>query len=608
MVIKMEYNYSFPVSSAVFNTVDNLLFIEDSLSFRVKLLYDDQNNLNLEIRDEKRLKKILFNEIMVRYNSRIDKYDLTYYHIPHDFLNNFQIQKFSFSDKDSCHGGVFQVFPRTFFCENCGHLNMISTDVDWEKFNVLNCPKCGDKYRQSTVVRYCETCGKLETLYFKCEHGSKNWKLIMGEKDQPSTWKAQCTKCGNEPIDINPYNCNHEDYGHFKISNKKPNPYKILTVMENTVFSSETMTIVDAPRSQIESSGDLAYILLGFYLEYFKDLEKNIGSELNIDDIEELLSYIDSDSKFIDQNKMEIAKKVENIVNVLKLEYDNKNIENIIEYFIIKGLFNENDDNKILNYQDFLNDLEDLNLQNELLNRYESLKNDFFIENIAYIPDIQLINSAIGFIRGPNKFYEEDFVPHFEPFFIDKERKSLKAISYPFETEGILFELDKIKVVEWLMANERIKYHESIDQVLANEILFDLNEDGDAYEDVKTLIHTLSHILINRSSLFTGLDSGTCGEIIFTNSASFLIYSNSNVNIGGFLFVFENSLNEWFNDVKLDSNDCVFDPTCLHEDGACFSCLYLPEHVCRYFNSDLDRDVLLGKIRYKGFWGSHDRN
>ena len=50
-------------------------------------------------------------------------------------------------------------------------------------------------------------------------------------------------------------------------------------------------------------------------------------------------------------------------------------------------------------------------------------------------------------------------------------------------------------------------------------------------------------------------------------------------------------------------NDCVFDPTCIDEKGACFSCVYLPEFVCSHFNDFLDRDVFLGENRFKkGFW------
>ena len=49
--------------------------------------------------------------------------------------------------------------------------------------------------------------------------------------------------------------------------------------------------------------------------------------------------------------------------------------------------------------------------------------------------------------------------------------------------------------------------------------------------------------------------------------------------------------------------ECTLDPNCLKEKGACFACLYVPEFVCGYFNKFLDRDVLIGKERYrKGFW------
>ena len=140
--------------------------------------------------------------------------------------------------------------------------------------------------------------------------------------------------------------------------------------------------------------------------------------------------------------------------------------------------------------------------------------------------------------------------------------------------------------------------------ISAEEFLFELDETSEEYENLKTLIHTFAHILINRSSLYTGLNSDSCGELLFPKAGSFLIYSTSNINIGGFSFVFENSLFEWFNNVKLEVNDCVFDPTCIDEKGACFSCVYLPEFVCSHFNDFLDRDVFLGENRFKkGYWG-----
>jgi len=598
----MEDKYTFPVYSALFNSVEQLVFIRDNLSFRVKRLFSDTNHLNLEIRDEKRLKSILFQEIMKRFNTRVSKYNLSYNKISYDvYYKNFNIERFSFSDSLSYSGGVFQIYPRTFYCVNCAHLKMISDNEEWNKFDPSKCPICGERYRQSSVVRYCETCGKVEPLHFYCEeHGLDHWKMIMTEMDQPATWKAQCTKCNSEPIDINPYPCLHEDYGR-KISNENPSSYKILTVMENTVYSSETITIVDAPKTKLASSGNTAYILLGLHLNKFDHILDEAGVSPTLDEINELISLLENTPKFIDPKILQHAKDIDKIINEIQNEYDYLEIEKTIEYLIIKGLYDKSHNNQILKYSDYLNTLES-NDQKKLINKFDLLKKEYFIQNISYIPDIQLINSAIGVVKGPNKFYEENFVPHFEPFF-DYKKQSFKAFSYPFETEGILFELDKLKVVEWLISNNRIDHDDDLNENDANNIIFNLKNNSNAYKAVETLIHTLSHILINRSSLFTGLESDSCGELLFTNNASFLIYSSSNINIGGLLFVFENSLTEWFNDVKLDSKDCVFDPTCLHDTGACFSCLYLPEYVCTLFNENLDRDVLMGKKRYrKGFW------
>ena len=131
----------------------------------------------------------------------------------------------------------------------------------------------------------------------------------------------------------------------------------------------------------------------------------------------------------------------------------------------------------------------------------------------------------------------------------------------------------------------------------------DIKEGTPAYNALKTLVHTLSHSLIKRSSLHTGLDTDSCGELVFVNFPAVLIYSTSPINIGGFEFVFENALFNWFEGIEMEIKECSYDPTCLHERGACFSCMYLPEYVCSEFNQFLDRDAFIGSIRYsKSYW------
>ena len=69
------------------------------------------------------------------------------------------------------------------------------------------------------------------------------------------------------------------------------------------------------------------------------------------------------------------------------------------------------------------------------------------------------------------------------------------------------------------------------------------------------------------------------------------------------MIIFEHEIINWFENIRFDIKECTLDPRCLDERGACFSCMYIPEFVCYNFNQLLDRDVFLGKHRFKkGFW------
>lgn len=295
----------------------------------------------------------------------------------------------------------------------------------------------------------------------------------------------------------------------------------------------------------------------------------------------------------INPEVFEEGEKIKKDVDNLKEEYDFSYSE-LNDYFILKKRFSEDEENQNINFYDIVKDNE------KSLKEYVKFKREIGIEEITYIPDIHIISSSIGVIKGINRS-DENIVPHFEPHWkSQKDKDTFRAFSFPFETEGIMFDLDKEKLVKWIFDNSNKEWDKNIS---AEEFLFELDECSQEYKNLKTLIHTFSHILINRSSLYTGLNSDSCGELLFPKAGAFLIYSTSNINIGGFSFVFENSLFEWFNNVKLEVNDCVFDPTCIDEHGACFSCVYLPEFVCSHFNDFLDRDVFLGENRFKkGYW------
>ena len=598
-----DFKVPFAAYSALFRAVNNSMFINDKLSNKIVWLNKDKNESNLEIYNEKRLKSILFNEIKYLYNDRINNYSLSLARLGENDINNLFIEKFFLANKDDyLISGLYEVFPKTFRCEECNDFRIFSNDEEWAKFDVNKCrvPGCDGSYTQVPFIGFCETCGEISSIFHNCdEHGHDHLKLIRKDINAPGTWEITCTECGKK-MDMMNF-CNHRKN---TLSDKDITKLKPINVNQGGIFRSVVKTTIDIP--DYEESQDIDLILLGAHLHkwdsYFED-EDDLSDEEIIGDIIYYLNELERYPTEKDRKKairrginpeiFEKAEMIEKEILTLKEQY-NFSYSEVNDYFILKESFSEDENNKNINFYDIVKNDE------ELLKKYAKLKKDIGIEDITYIPDIHMISSSIGVVKGINRS-DDDATPHFEPHWVSyKEKDKFNAWSFPFETEGIMFDLDKEKLVDWIFDNSDNIRDPNIS---AEEYLFDLDEESDEYKNLKTLIHTFSHILINRSSLYTGLNSDSCGELLFPKAGAFLIYSTSNVNIGGFSFVFENLLFEWFNNVKLEVTDCVFDPTCIDEHGACFSCVYLPEFVCSHFNDFLDRDVFLGENRFKkGYW------
>ena len=598
-----EYNIPFAAYSALFRAVNNSMFINDKLSNRIVWLNNDKNGSGPIINNEKRLKSILFNEIKLLYNDRINFYNLNLTRLSDSDINNFLIEQFYLvNDKNYSSSGLYKIFPRTFRCEKCNDFRIFSDDNEWETFDVNKCrvPGCDGSYTQVPFVGFCETCGEITSIFHNCDdHGHDYLKLVRKDINAPGTWKIRCAKC-NKEMDMMNF-CNHRNN---TLSDKQITKLKPINVNQGGIFRSIVLTTIDIPDFENQSK-DIDLILLGAHLHiwdrYFDD--EDLTDEEIIEDIIYYLSkleeYPDKKSRKrasrrgLSPEVFATAEKIENDIINLKNSYG-FNYSELNDYFILKERFSTDEETKNINYFDIIKHDE------KLLTQFSEFKEELGIEEVTYIPDIHMISSSIGVVKGISNS-EENTASHFEPHWKSyRDKDKFQSFSFPFETEGIMFDLDKEKLMDWIVSNSEKTFDENIS---AEEFLFELEEDSEEYENLKTLIHTYAHVLINRSSLYTGLQSGSCGELLFPKSGSFLIYSTSNINIGGFSFVFENSLLEWFNNVKLEINDCVFDPTCIDEKGACFSCVYLPEYVCSHFNEFLDRDVFLGEKRFKkGYW------
>lgn len=593
--------FLFPAYGALYHAIKGLIFMRGDFAHRVAALIVDENDRNLKIKNIGRLRSKLFSQIIRNYNARVDKYELGYQKLSDTRKDDLEIAKFKLVEGmgDEDYSGRYQIFPRAFVCSKCGDYKNLGKN-EWENFNPSQCnnPRCNGRYEQLSILMFCDECGKVTPLSYRCkEHGAQRIRLDRRVEDSLSTWRVVCLDCyeaGNrKPIDIFRFTCKHMD-GSEKICNKEDVKFRPLTLKEGGVFTPVVITSVDIPSTESIQISDLEYILLGIHLGKFDEISKNIC-------IEQIESYYQSyNNKYIKHLLPPLIKEyldaIENTKNELKIRYMDVDLENFNDYYAIKSI-------GLRTYSEFIKAKADTNERIILEEDYANLKSKYGFEEIIYIPEINLVSSCIGVINGINKFYDPGFVPHFNPIWKDfKKRDKMLVYSYPFETEGLLIDLDKIQVCIWLQENDLIDKKLRTESE-AKEILLGIKKDTAIYDALKTLLHTLSHLLIRRSSIYTGLESDSCSEFVFVNAAAILIYCTSNINIGGFEFVFEHSLKDWLRDIEFDAEECTLDPVCMFESGACFSCMFLQEYVCTEFNHNLDRDAFLGRKRYKiGYW------
>lgn len=622
-------SYNWPANSALFHGVKGLIFLRgypESLAFKVSYLYRDIDR-NLQIENEQRLKEIVFNRIRRNYNNRIIEYKLNYQKISEDFISKFKIERFklikldNFQNQTREESGIFQIYPRTFVCRKCNHYRFFKgterLKAECER------PGCNGKYEQLSVLKFCETCGKVEEFYYRCGNRSnhpsgshESIRLVRGIRDEIITWRFVCDVCGTE-IDFLNMHCIHKHQDGTVITDKPKSKFRPLTLREGSIFTPVVMNTIDLPNTDNITLQDVEYALLAISLGKFNSIKDQLESSNILKSINNLKHLYDNQENkklafnmaksmnpaITDEDFEELWKsqnKIDQIESAIEEVKRSFNIEKIdLESFnnfnALKGLFS--DEKYITTYEEFVDKAHgDREVKSE---NYNFIKKKFKLKEVSYLSKLKLISSCIGIINGINRFYEKGFVPHFEPIWKNNKKKDeIIAYSYPYETEGILFEFNSNEIVEWLKKNGF-----SIN-LSSGEFLLKMDKDSNEYEAVYTLLHTLAHLLLKKSSLHTGLDEQSCGEMIFPNNCAILLFSTGNINIGGFGFIFENFLYELFTESDFELRKCIYDPLCIKEKGACFSCMYLPEHVCHNMNQSLDRGVLVGNVRSfkEKFW------
>jgi hypothetical protein len=267
---------------------------------------------------------------------------------------------------------------------------------------------------------------------------------------------------------------------------------------------------------------------------------------------------------------------------------------------------------------------------------WESIQDTFDVQDVAHIPDLKVVLSAVGFsreMREPERTPDE--IPLKLNPFEDRVRQTAKGKSMLYalsaQTEALWIKLDPLKVLRWCTTNagwERPPSSAFVSRASAQAYLLTqcpalTAAPGQARELTHThgpsvaapfqLLHTISHSLMLTARRHSGYDSQSLTEYLLPMDLSFLIYVTSvqNYTAGGLLTLFQHYLRRWFEDASLHAFNCAFDPICSDVGSACPGCVQIARG-CETFNSGLSRAYLHGGFVDKaqslwvprGFWQS----
>jgi hypothetical protein len=237
----------------------------------------------------------------------------------------------------------------------------------------------------------------------------------------------------------------------------------------------------------------------------------------------------------------------------------------------------------------------------------ERLSQTFGIATVTLLRKLPVASVVAGYTRmGARAFADTRRGP--QPvgfrFFPTLKETRIPMYGVRTETEGLLFQLDPLLIVRWLVRNGLIADPALTTADQARQwMLQTLEPVTDIFEPpadpvtraVLTVIHSASHRMMKSLSARCGLNIDSLAEHLFPLNGAFLVYANkrSQFTLGGLEYVFRRDLADALTELTAETR-CLFDPVCRDRETACTACLYVSEISCARFNSALSRKALFG--------------
>lgn len=519
------------------------------------------------------------------------------------------------------------VKPWVFVCNSCGRVRQYYSYDEFKRREHENCDLCGKHMTQLRMIRFCK-CGYADGIFVpRCANKEHGTKYMMRKG---SGVNFVCSKCGKtaslprycpdckQPLDIKP-------------------------ALDSSHYLPFTLSLIDLldKRKDVfldnEENGQGEKVVIGQYLglipqeqyeeviangritrqdAYEKSLEKEAESLRNagLDDAT-IAIVIDAKRRSNPNNQIfEAAEKVGKGLSIKSNDELTPIAEQILEY------------DELINARVVLS-IEQAEQDAELVNDgikpdYKSIVDEMGFSNVQLCSGVPIVSAAYGYTRK-DRIGEGVKLRGFP-----REMEKRNVYAARLETEGVLFEVDRAKIIDWLLINGFIANEDApqnrdeyalkmwfLDNVHSELVspfspIDDTEKSGKITKAIYTLVHSMSHAIISEAAEICGLDKSSISEYILPNIPAVFVYcSNSQgFNMGALYSAFQTQFDRWLKHARENSKKCIFDPICINHDKACAGCLFLNEISCQHFNKDLDRSYLCGyfdsaqRKKTKGFW------
>lgn len=520
-------------------------------------------------------------------------------------------------------GIVAQISPLTFYCKLCNKVYQFSSEEEYQKRRYCTNPECHHaELAQFRQIYFCK-CGYATDRHNpRCpEHGYQhvkwygNFDFVCTKCKRPIPMQVKCPVCGD-----------------------MLRPKVALDPAQFFVFSLSLIDLIDEKLENFISETEYGpYITFAYWLgliskEELDEIIKN-GIVSDPDAYQKVYDqmYTVMFAAFKNETAAATAAKTaadqqcgnrfNDIVNELKTkifttEGDVSSIaERILEYDLVTRLDDVSDLDSAVDVARLLN-------TNANPEQYAQIAERFGIKSARVCDRIPFVSCSYGYTR-----VESEWKEGVQLHALKEEKPGRKNIyATKLNTEGVLFEFDRKKIIEWLLANQIITTDEAPNLESEEEIkMWFLNNikpslihpfstiDETASKEtyyVYRLIHSLSHLLIRAAADIGGLGKDSLSEYIFPGVPAVLIYcqNSQGFNLGSLFNTFEAYFDKWMNKAYTSAQKCIFDPICIERQKACTGCLFVNEVSCQHFNKDLDRALVVGHVdretqrKTTGFW------